>query len=164
MCAEILDVDIAAEAGVEQQVPAGMMVVVVDVDLVMVPLPIAAAVYVVRSHDPVGIVVKGHAARVVINAARDKNFSHVIVAPVRISAAGLDAVMVGIPIPVVLAIAMLEPALVVAVVVAVIAVAFLELVSEGAYSGKSLGGGKFSDPFSASLIIASAWRPPCWRE
>src|SRR5260370_15884474 len=36
------DVDVAAQAGVEEQIPARVVVVVVDVNLVTIPLPIAA--------------------------------------------------------------------------------------------------------------------------
>lgn len=53
MHAKVFNVDVAAEAGVEEQIPARMMVVVVDVDLIAVPLPIAAAVDIVRSDDSI---------------------------------------------------------------------------------------------------------------
>lgn len=89
--AEVFDVDIAAEAGVEEQIPARVMVVVVNVDLIAVPLPVAAAVEIVRSHNPIRVVVEGYAAGVEVNAARDENLSHVIVAAVGIRVTGLDA-------------------------------------------------------------------------
>ena len=94
MHAEVFDVDVAAEAGVEEQVPARMMVVVVDVDLVAVPLPMAATVEIVGSHDPVRIVIQKEVASAVIKAARDEDFSHVLVAAVRIGAARADAFVV----------------------------------------------------------------------
>jgi hypothetical protein len=42
--AGIFDVDVAAQAGVEEQIPAWMVIVVVDIDAVAVPFPISAAV------------------------------------------------------------------------------------------------------------------------
>jgi hypothetical protein len=45
--AEILDVDGASETGIEEQVPAGVMIVVIHIHAVAFPLPIAAAIQVV---------------------------------------------------------------------------------------------------------------------
>jgi hypothetical protein len=67
--AEVFDVDVPAQAGVEEQIPARVMVIVVDVNLIMVPLPIATAVEVVGGHDPIGIIVEGHAARAIVDVA-----------------------------------------------------------------------------------------------
>ena len=50
MHAEVLNVYVAAQASVEEQVLAGVMVVVVDVDLVAVPLPIAAVIDLIRGN------------------------------------------------------------------------------------------------------------------
>jgi len=60
-------VDVAAQAGIEEQVPAWMVIVVVDVDLVAIPLPTAAAVEIVRGNDPVGAVIEHDIARAVID-------------------------------------------------------------------------------------------------
>src|SRR5690242_13946186 len=95
--AEVFDVDVAAQTGVEQQIPAGMMVIVINIDLVAVPLPVTAAVEIVGSHHPIGIVVQKDVASAVIKAARDIHLSHVLITAVRISATGPDAVVVGIP-------------------------------------------------------------------
>ncbi len=51
--AEELDVNRAAEARIEEHVPAGMVVVVIDVDAVTVPFPVAATRNVVRRDDPI---------------------------------------------------------------------------------------------------------------
>lgn len=116
MPAEIFDVDVAAQTRVEQQIPAGVMVVVIDIDLIVIPLPIAAAVKIVRSHDPIGIVVQKDVPSAVIETARDKDFPHVVVAAIGIGAAGADAFMVGIPIAV-MRIVRIVPTLVFSVVV-----------------------------------------------
>jgi len=85
--AEIFDVGVAAKAGVEEQIPARMMVVVVDVNLIVVPLPIAATVKIVGSHDPVGVVIQKDVASAVIEAARNEDFSHMGVAAMGIRVA-----------------------------------------------------------------------------
>src|SRR5207237_9529331 len=100
MHAEVFDVNVAAQARVEEQIPARVMVVDVDVDLVPVPFPVAAAVDVVGSNDPIGIVVQKEVASAVIKAARYKYFSHVGITPLRIGAAGADAIMVRLPVSV----------------------------------------------------------------
>jgi hypothetical protein len=120
MQAEIFDVDVAAEAGVEEQIPAGMMIVVVNVYPIAFPLPIAAAVQVVGGHDPVRIVVEDDAAGAVINTAGNKFCSYVIVAAIRISAAGSDAVVIVIPVR--MRVVLIIPAPVIAVVVTIAAV------------------------------------------
>src|SRR5216684_1092444 len=119
--AEILDVDIAPEAGVEEQVPAGVMIVVVDIDAVAFPFPIAAAVEVVVGNHPIRIIVEDHAASPVIDSARDIYFSYVLVAAVWISPTRLKAVVFGIPVR--MGVVRIVPALVVSVVMAVPAVA-----------------------------------------
>jgi len=114
--AEIFDVDVAAKAGVEEQIPARMMVVVVDVNLIVVPLPIAATVKIVGSHDPVGVVIQKDVASAVIKAARNEDFSHMGVAAMGIRAAWADAFVLRIPIPV-MGIVWIIPTLVFAVIV-----------------------------------------------
>src|SRR5260370_16479078 len=61
--AEELDVNGAAEARVEQHVPAGMAVVVIDIDAVAIPFPVAAARNVVGRDDPIGLVVENNVPR-----------------------------------------------------------------------------------------------------
>jgi beta-lactamase class A len=68
--AEIFDVDVAAETGVEQPIPARVRVVIADLHRIAFPLPIAATVKIVPGHDPIGVVVEKDVASPVINAAR----------------------------------------------------------------------------------------------
>src|SRR5260370_35538914 len=105
-----------------------MVVVVVDVDLVTIPFPIAAAVQVVGGDDPVGAIVKNHVARAVIDRTRDKYFSDMFVAAARIMATGNDAVVLVVPAAIIVAHFLLFPAFVLAVVVAVSLVAVSVLV------------------------------------
>src|SRR5258708_19517688 len=104
-----------------------MVVVVVDVNLVTIPLPIAAAVEVVGGDYPVGAIVKDHVARAVVDGARDKYFSDMFVAAARIVATGNDAVVLVVPAAIIVAHFLLFPAFVLAVVVAVSLVAALVL-------------------------------------
>jgi len=120
MYAKIFDVDVAAQAGVEEQVPTGVMIVVVDVYAIVVPLPIAAAIEVVRSNYPTRIVVELNAASSEIHAPGNEVASHMLVTAVRIGPSWLDAVMVGIPVG--MRVVRIVPAFVIAVVMAVAAI------------------------------------------
>src|SRR5260370_8075631 len=91
-----------------------MVVVVVDVNLVMVPLPIAAAVEVVGGDYPVGAIVQNYVARAVIDGARDEYFPDMFVTAARIVPPGNDAVVLVVPA----AILVFVPTSVFAVVVA----------------------------------------------
>lgn len=122
--AKILDVDIAAEAGIEEQIPTGVVVVVVNVNAIALPLPVATAVQVVGSNHPIGIVIEDHAACVVIDPAGDKVCPDVLVAAVRISTPRADAVVFGIPVG--MGIMRIVPTLVIAIVVAVAVVAVID--------------------------------------
>src|SRR5690242_10358843 len=113
--------DRAPQAGVEKQVPAGMMVVVVNVNLVAIPLPVAAAAGIVRGHHPIGIVVQKDVPSAGIKAARDVDFPHVFVAAARIGTAGADAIMIGIPIAIVVTV-VLVPTLMLAIVAAIVVI------------------------------------------
>src|SRR2546427_12641358 len=95
-----------------------MMIVVVDVDAIAIPFPIAAAVEVVGSHNPVRVIVEHDATGAVVDARGNEDVSHMSIAAVRIGAAGADAIMIVIPIAMVIAVAMLVPAFVLAVIVA----------------------------------------------
>lgn len=157
MHAGILDVDVAAQSGVEEQIPAWVMVVVVDVNLIAVPVPIPAAIQVVRSHDPIGIIVENHAARVEVLAASDEDFLHMLVAAVGIRVTGLDAGVFGVPM-LVMRIVGIIPAFVFAVVVAITFVAlvlFLALVLAivVAIIAVLRGAARASVPASAMKII-----------
>ena len=91
--AEILDVDVASESRIEQQIPAGVVIVVVDVYAIAVPFPIAAVIEVVGGNHPVRIVVQHHAPRPVIDSPRDKLRFHVFVAAMRVRPARPNAVV-----------------------------------------------------------------------
>src|SRR5205823_7020889 len=110
------DGDVAAQAGVEEQIPPWMMVVVVDVHAIAFPLPVAAVVDIVRSDHPVGVVIQEDVASAIVNAARDENFAHVLVMTVRISAARTNAGFIILPATIIIAV-VLVPALVFAVIV-----------------------------------------------
>jgi len=96
--AGILNVDVAPEARVEEQVPAGVMIVVVYIDAVALPFPIAAPIQVIRGDHPVRIVIEHDAPSPEIHSPGDEFTSHVFVTAVRISPPGPDAVVVGIPV------------------------------------------------------------------
>jgi hypothetical protein len=96
--AKIFDVDVAPEASVEEQIPAGVMIVVVYIDAVAVPFPIAAAIKVVRGDHPVRIVMEHDAPSPEIHSPGDEFTSNVFVAAVRIRPPGPDTVVVGIPV------------------------------------------------------------------
>jgi hypothetical protein len=117
---EILDVHIAAEAGVEKQVPAGMVIVVVDVYAIAVPFPIAAAIQVVGGNYPVRIVVEHHATRSEVDPPGDKYFAYVLVVAIRIRPPWPNTVVLGIPIGV--GVVRIVPAFVVSVVMAIAAI------------------------------------------
>src|SRR5882762_1235408 len=99
------------------------MIVVVHIHPIAFPFPMATAIQVVGGHYPIGIVVEHDTARPVIDAPGDKDFSHMPVPPIRIGASRPDAVVIVVPIPVVVAVPVLVPALVFSVVVAIVIVA-----------------------------------------
>jgi hypothetical protein len=102
-----------------------MMVVVVDIDLIAIPLPVAATVEVVRGNYPVGAVVEDDIAGAVIDGARDENFPNVLVVTTGIVAARNDAVVLIVPAAIIGAGFLLFPAFVLAVVMTVAVVAVL---------------------------------------
>jgi hypothetical protein len=126
--AEILDVDVASESRIEQQIPAGVVIVVVDVYPIAVPFPIAAVIEVVGGNHPVRIVVQHHTPRPVIDSPRDKLRFHVFVAAMRVRPARPNAVVFGIPVAVV-GVLRVIPALVFAIVVPIIAAIFVFLLT-----------------------------------
>jgi hypothetical protein len=115
--AVVFDVDIAAKARIEKQVPAGVMIVVVDVDAVTIPVPIATPRQVVGSHHPVGIVIEDDATGARVKAARVDDHSHVIVTAKGVRAARADAILIIIPVG--MGIVRIVPAFVLALVMAV---------------------------------------------
>src|SRR6266446_2745828 len=119
------DVDVAAQSGVEEQIPARMMVVVVDIDLIAIPLPVAATVEVVRGNYPVRAIVKDDIARAVVDRARDEDLLHMLVMAMRIVAAGRDAIVLIVPTAVIGAGFLFFPAFVLAVVMTFAVVVFV---------------------------------------
>src|SRR5262249_26779712 len=117
--AEEFDVNVAAEARIEEHIPAGMAVVVIDIDAVAIPFPVAAARNVVGRDNPIGLVVENDVPRARIEAADDNDVTNVRVTAARIVVAGANALAIVIPIVVVVTVVMLVPAFVLAVVVAV---------------------------------------------
>src|SRR5438445_10041185 len=102
-----------------------MMVVVVDVDLVVVPLPVAATVEVVIGNYPARAIVEDHIARAVIDGARDEDLLNMFVVTVRIVAAGGDAVVLIVPAAIIGASFLLFPTFVLAVVMTFAVVVFV---------------------------------------
>src|SRR5437870_6602316 len=94
------------------------MIVVVNVDMVAFPFPIAATIQVVGSNHPIRVVVEHHAPRPEIHVPRDKVSPHMLVSAIGIGMPRADAVMVVVPIAVV-RVMRIVPALMLAVVVPV---------------------------------------------
>jgi hypothetical protein len=101
-------VNIAAEARIEKHVPSGMEVVVIDIDAVAIPLPIAAARNVVRRDDPIGLVIENDVSRARIEAADDNDLTDVRITAVLVPTF-VFAVVVAVAL-VIIVIAMLVPA------------------------------------------------------
>ncbi len=116
---EELDVNGTAEARIKQHVPARMAVVVIHVDAVAIPFPVAATRNVVGRDDPIGLVVENDVPRARIEPADDNDVPNVPVTAARIGVAGANALAIIIPIVVLATVVMLVPAFVLAVVVAV---------------------------------------------
>jgi hypothetical protein len=121
-------VDGAAEARVEKQIPAGVMVVVIDIDIVTVPTPVAAVRHIVGSDDPIGAVVEDDVACANIETASNVVLLHVFVTAVRIVTAGLDAIAVVIPVRVV-GVVRIIPAFVFSIVVAALVLGAIMIVA-----------------------------------
>src|SRR6266852_3375089 len=98
-----------------------MMVVVVDVDLVAIPFPIAAAVNVVGRHHPIGAVVQHDVAGAVVDGPGDKYFPHMLIMAARVVTPGGDAVVLVVPAAIIVARFLLFPTFMLAIVVAVVA-------------------------------------------
>src|SRR5262249_35602296 len=117
--AVILHVDVAAQAGIEQYIPAGMMIVVVHVDFVAVPSPVAAARDIVVGDHPGGAVIQDHVARAVVDSYRHILLTNGGIPAVRIAASRFDASALGVPVAIV-GIVGIIPAFVLAVIVAIV--------------------------------------------
>jgi hypothetical protein len=126
--AEELDVNGAAEVRIEEHVPAGVAIVVIDVDTVAIPFPVAAARNVLRRDDPIGLVVEDDVPCARIEATDDNDTTNVRVTAERVIVAGAKPLAIVIPIIVVVTVVMLVPAFVLAVVVAVAVVIIAVLV------------------------------------
>src|SRR3989454_8019253 len=118
--AEVLDVNVTAEPRVEQQIPAGMVIVVVNINDITVPGPVAAPRYVVRSDHPRGAVVENHLARADVEPSTLPRVSDFHIAAARIRMARTKAVMIVVPIAVLVPPLMFVPALVLPLVVALV--------------------------------------------
>src|SRR6266568_804639 len=105
-----------------------MAVVVVDVDVVPIPAPVAAMVKVVGSDHPRRAVHQHHAAGANVNRdGPERPAAHVLIPAVRESAPGDDPFVVVIPVTMVVPVVLI-PALVFSVVVAVTSIAAVALV------------------------------------
>jgi hypothetical protein len=127
MYAKIFDVHVASQAGVEQQVPAGVMVIVVNKHSIAVPFPIAAAIQVIRCHNPVRIVVEHDAAGPEIHAPSDEITSYMFIAAVGIRVPRANAVVLSVPIR--MRVARIVPAPMIPVVVAVAVLAPVSILA-----------------------------------
>jgi len=120
------------------------MVIIVDVDRVVIPTPIAATVEIVRRDHPAGAIIKHHMTCAIVDGPNHEIFLDVLIVTVRIVAPRRYAVVFVVPISVIIAsvlkvtfmtavivtvvvipIAMLVPAVVFAVVVMIVAVAMI---------------------------------------
>ena len=102
-----------------------MMVVVVDVDLVAVPLPVAATIEIIRSDNPVGTVVEDDIARAVIDRARDEDLPDVLIVAARVLSPRDNAVVLMVPVAIVGAVLVFFPAPMLTVIVAIVAAVVL---------------------------------------
>src|SRR5258708_24175652 len=96
-----------------------MEVVVIHIDAVAVPFPIAAARNVVGRDDPIGLVVENNVPRARIEAADHNDVTNVRVSATRIVAPGTNVLAFVIPIVVVLTVVVLLPDFLVSVLVPV---------------------------------------------
>lgn len=122
------------------------MIVIVYVHAIALPFAIAAAVQVVGGNHPIRIVVEHDAARPEIHPPRDEFTSHVLVAAMRISPPGLDAVVIGISIAV-MRVVRIIPASVIPVVMPVAVIASMFVPA-------------FMFPVIVFIISAAVLRPP----
>src|SRR5438445_2545310 len=104
------------------------MIVVVNVDAIAFPFPIAAAIQVIGSNHPIRVVVEHDAPRPKIHTPRDKVSPHMLVSAIGIGMPRADAVMVVVPIAVV-RVMRIVPALMPAVVVPVAAIVPVSVVA-----------------------------------
>ena len=117
--------NVSPEASVEEQIPSWMMIVVVDVDLVAIPLPVAATIEIIRSDNPVGTVVEDDIAPAVIDRARDEDLPDVLIVAARVLSPRDNAVMLMVPVAIVGAVLVFFPAPVLTVIVAIVAAVVL---------------------------------------
>ena len=87
------DVNVGAEPGVEEQVPAGIMIVGIDEDLIAAPIPIAATRSVVGSDHPVGVVRENKATSANVEPVGDEFRADVIVTAIGIEVAGTEMIV-----------------------------------------------------------------------
>jgi hypothetical protein len=101
------------------------MVIVVYVDLVAVPAPVAAVVDIVGRDNPVGAIVENYVSCPIVNGARHEYFADMPIVTVRVAAAGDNAIVVIVPTAIVVAHLALVPSLVSSVVVMIVAIVFV---------------------------------------
>ncbi len=64
---KVLHVDVLAQPRIEQYIPSGMEVILIHLNVVPVPTPVAAVINVVQRYDPCGMVVEYHPPSAVIH-------------------------------------------------------------------------------------------------
>src|SRR6516225_7180587 len=94
--------NIAAEARIEEYVPAGVAIVVININAVAVPIPIAAASNVIGRDDPIRLVVENDMPRTRVEPTDDNDLTNIRVTPARIVVTGANALAIVIPIAVII--------------------------------------------------------------
>jgi len=97
-------VDVLAEPSVKQYVPSRMNVIVVHLNVVPIPTPVAAVVNVVRCYDPRRMIIEYHPPSVVVHRHEYEFLPVALKTSIRIITARLDAIAVIIPVAVFVAV------------------------------------------------------------
>ena len=105
-----------------------MVIIIVDVDSVAIPTPIAAAIKIIGSHDPVRTIVEDNSTRAVIDGGGDEGFFDMLVAAMGIVTPRHDAVVLVVPVAVVVATVLVVTFVAAVVVAAVVVVAVVVAV------------------------------------
>ena len=135
---KVLHVDVLTEPCIEQHIPSRMNVIVVHLNVVPVPTPIAAMIKVVRSYDPRGMVIEYHAPSTIIHGHEYEISSAALEVAIRIVAARFDVVFVVIPIAVLISIliVMFVPAKVAAAIMVFMFLVLVVAVLPGSCHGQ----------------------------
>jgi len=131
-------VDVLAEPRIEQHIPSRMDVIVVHLNVVPVPTPVATVIDVVRSYDPCGMIIEYHPPSVVVHRNEYEFLSVTLETPIGIIAARFDAIVVIIPVAVLVAVVvvMFVPAEMTAAVMAFVLFVPVVLVLPGRCKSK----------------------------